>query len=109
MSKSFDKRREESERIMDKYPNRLPVIVESKDFTLDKHKYLVPKNLTIGEFMQVLRKRISIKSEEAIFLIINNKSPTINSTMEDIYENDKSECGFLFVSVTRESVFGKIN
>lgn len=106
MSKCFEQRKEESRKIMDKHPNRLPVIVESKDITLDKHKYLVPKNLTIGEFIQVLRKRINIKAEEAIFLLINNKSPMINSKMEDLYESERGDCGFLFISVTRESVFG---
>ena len=106
MSKSFEKRREESRRIMDKYPNRIPVIVESKDFTLDKHKYLVPKTLTVGEFIQVIRKRVTIGPEEAIFLLVNNKSPLITSTMEDIYEQDQGECGFLFINITRESVFG---
>lgn len=103
---NFNKRKQESEKIMDKYPNRIPIIVESKTFELDKHKYLVPKNLTVGEFHLVLRKRINIKPEEAIFLLINNKAPMINSKMEDIYEEDKSDCGFLFIIITKESVFG---
>ena len=100
------KRSFESKKIIEKYPNRLPVIVESTQFKLDKHKYLVPKNLTLGEFIQVLRKKINITQDEAIFLLINNKSPMSGSTTEHIYENEKSECGFLFIQITKESVFG---
>ena len=99
----FDKRKQESRKIMDKYPNRIPVIVESKDFTLDKHK-----NLTVGEFIQVIRKRVNIKPEEAIFLFINNKIPIIGSTIQDNYEEERNDCGFLFITVAKESVFGNI-
>lgn len=100
------KRKQEVNNIMDKYPNRIPIIVESSHIKIDKHKYLVPRNLTIGEFHQILRKRIDIKPEEAIFLLINNKSPMINSTIEDIYDDDKDESGFLFVNIMKESTFG---
>lgn len=101
-------RLEESKNIIDKYPNRIPVIVESKEFVLEKHKYLVPKSLTMGGFLHLLKKKIELKPEEAVFLFVNNKYPLINSTMEELYENEKSECGFLFIHLARESVFGSV-
>ena len=62
----FAMRKEEAARILTKYPDRIPIIIErsqhcSKDIpVVDKKKYLVPCDLTIGEFMYVLRKRFHI-------------------------------------------------
>ena len=45
---TFDKRKAESERIKERYPDRLPIIVEKNSNCkmlpdIDKNKYLVPK------------------------------------------------------------------
>ena len=60
---SFEKRKEESARIKTKYPDRIPIIVEkNKDSDIediDKEKYLVPNDLTLGQFIFVIRKRMS--------------------------------------------------
>ncbi|KAJ8749817.1 hypothetical protein K2173_013220 [Erythroxylum novogranatense] len=37
---------------------------------IDKKKYLVPANLTIGQFVYVIRKRIKLSAEKAIFYLI---------------------------------------
>lgn len=59
---TFDKRRAEGEKIRRKYPDRIPVIVEkaqkSRLRDLDKKKYLVPSELTIGQFYFLIRKRL---------------------------------------------------
>ena len=71
--KSFDCRLKEYSRIAIKYPDRLPIIVEiSKNdinnIKLDKKKYLVPKDLSIAQFMYIIRKRINLTSEKALFI-----------------------------------------
>ena len=60
---SFNKRCEESNRIMSKYKTKKPVIVEKKKYQkdvpdIDRTKYLVPDDLTMAEFMYIIRKRI---------------------------------------------------
>ena len=50
---SFEKRKEESRRIMNKYKSRFPVICESAiqgEFNEIKKKYLVPSDLKVGQF-----------------------------------------------------------
>ena len=68
----LEKRREESARILAKYPDRIPVIVEKNGGSsvpdIDKCKFLVPTDLTIGQFVYVVRKRIRLEPEKAIFL-----------------------------------------
>ena len=75
---SFSHRQNESYSIQLKYPDRIPVICEKsheKDTSIpniDKNKYLVPSDLTVGQFAYVIRKRIRIPSERILFLLINN-------------------------------------
>ena len=63
---SFEKRNSECGRILKKHPERIPVVVckGDKEKTLqdiDKQKYLVPQDMTIGQFVYIIRKRIKLK------------------------------------------------
>ncbi|KAH0504535.1 Gamma-aminobutyric acid receptor-associated protein-like 2 [Microtus ochrogaster] len=64
----------ESAKIRAKYPDRVPVIVEkvsgSQIVDIDKRKYLVPSDITVAQFMWIIRKRIQLPSEKAIFLFV---------------------------------------
>merc|ERR1712226_1006624 len=75
----FEKRRAEGEKIRRKYPDRVPVIVEKSPKArigdLDKKKYLVPSDLTVGQFYFLIRKRISLRPEDALFFFVNNVPP----------------------------------
>jgi len=85
MSKPFkeehplEKRKSEAERIRAKYPDRVPVICEKADRSdipdIDKKKYLVPADLTVGQFHYVIRKRIQLAPEKALFLFCSNTIP----------------------------------
>ncbi len=107
----FEKRKEESNRILSKYPDRIPIICEkhlqSNINDLIKKKFLVPNNLTIGQFIFILRKRMTISSEQAMFLFINDILPPIGSTIGPLYNEHKNNDGFLYILYSGESVFGK--
>merc|ERR1712096_491894 len=81
----FEKRRAEGEKIRRKYPDRVPVIVEKSPKArigdLDKKKYLVPSDLTVGQFYFLIRKRISLRPEDALFFFVNNMIPPTSTTM----------------------------
>ena len=74
-----EKRKSEAERIRAKYPDRVPVICEKADRSdipdIDKKKYLVPADLTVGQFHYVIRKRIQLAPEKALFLFCSNTIP----------------------------------
>ena len=40
--------------------------------SLQKSKYLIPMDMTVGQLVYVLRKRISLPSDKAIFVFVNN-------------------------------------
>ena len=64
----YEKRAAEAARIREKYPDRIPVICEREPRSnippVDKRKYLIPMDLTVGQFVYVIRKRISIPSDK---------------------------------------------
>lgn len=96
--------------ITKRYPDKVPVIVkvEGKGMNdLDKKKYLVPKELVLSQFIYVIRKRLKLKPEEAIFIFFGNNSVNTSSQMVEIYEKYKNkEDLMLYAVVTKESTFG---
>lgn len=107
---SFEKRLTESKRIREKYPERIPVIVEKKPDndipTIDKIKYLVPADLTVGQFVYVIRKRIKLKPEKALFIHVGNRLIETSRLMSSVYEELKEDCGFLYTVYSGENTFG---
>ena len=107
---SFSKRKAEAQRVLNKYSQKVPVIVEkANESTLpypDKCKYLVPKDLSLSQFMFVIRKRIKIPPEKAIILFVNNKVLSGSTLISQIYEEEKDDDLFLYCCVTQESTFG---
>ncbi|KMZ58411.1 Autophagy 8 [Zostera marina] len=106
----FEKRKAEASRIREKYPDRIPVIVEKAERSdipsIDKKKYLVPADLTVGQFVYVIRKRIKLSAEKAIFIFVDNALPPTGSMLSTIYDDKKDEDGFLYVNYSGENTFG---
>ena len=108
----FQKRKAEATRIRAKYPDRIPVICEvaskSDIGTLDKEKFLVPGELTVGQFIYVIRKKIELGPEKALFLFINGTLPPTSATILDVWNQYKEPCGFLMTKVSGENTFGSL-
>ncbi|PHT77239.1 Autophagy-related protein 8C [Capsicum annuum] len=142
----LERRQAEAARIREKYPDRIPVIVEKAERSdipdIDKKKlvfnhlelcnfylgfqliisrlylsscctrvvwllwYLVPADLTVGQFVYVVRKRIKLSAEKAIFIFVKNILPPTAAMMSAIYEEHKDEDGFLYMTYSGENTFG---
>ncbi len=108
----FNDRFNESLNILTKYPDRIPVIVERSTKSsddcpdIDKNKYLVPKDLTIGQFIYVIRKRMNLPAEKAIFLFMNGTIPSTSSIFSNLYKDHKDEDSFLYITYSFENTFG---
>jgi GABA(A) receptor-associated protein len=107
---TFEKRTSESNSVMEKYKDRLPIIVQKTiDCNLpdvDKCKYLVPRDMSMGQFIYVIRRRINLKAEEALFITVNNSLISSSENIDMVYEKNKDEDGFLYVTYTSENTFG---
>ncbi len=108
---SFEKRNSDCSRILKKHPERIPVVVckGDKEKTLqdiDKQKYLVPQDMTIGQFVYIIRKRIKLDPNQALFVLINNSLQPSNRPLNDIYKDNKDEDGYLYIVYSSENTFG---
>lgn len=72
----------------------------------DKCRYLVPSDLTVGQFVYVIRKRIKLSAEKAIFIFVDNVLPPTGELMSSVYEDKKDEDGFLYITYSGENTFG---
>ena len=107
---SFIKRKGEADRIRQKYTDRVPIICDraprSDIKKIDKTKYLVPADLTVGQFVFVIRKRIELSHEQALFLFVQDELAPTSALVSQVYEQHKDEDGFLYITYAGESTFG---
>lgn len=100
-----------SQVILEKYPDRVPLIIQpsknDKDlYPIDKSKYITPRDLTLMQLQQIIRKRIRFPPEKALFMFINNKIFPITSMVGNIYDDNKDSDGFLYITYCQENTFG---
>jgi len=107
---TFEERVQKAQTVLTKFNDRVPVICERdpkasfKD--MDKSKILVPHSLSVAQFINVIRKRLSLDPKETIFLFINEKLVPVGMSMADVYQQYKDKDGFLYVLYTSENAFG---
>lgn len=103
-------RKSKAHRVVSKYPDRVPVICQREPKSnlsdMEKPKILVPKDLSVAQFIAIIRKRIQLQPQETMFLFINNKLVQNGALMADVYDHNKDEDGFLYVLYSSENYFG---
>ena len=107
----FDKRFAESNRIRRRYPDRMPIICQRVGTNIpkiDKSKYLVPSDLTFGQFMYVIRKRINLEPEMGLYMFVGEGSciPNNTSLIGRVYDDFRDKDGFLYINYSGENTFG---
>jgi len=80
---------------MVRHPDRVPIIAtrnpNSNTPELDKHKYLVPMDITVGQFLFVIRKRMLLPPSRALFLFIDGDLINNSEHVGLVYERHKSK------------------
>lgn len=110
--RTFASRKDEVASIRSKFPQKVPVIVEryskEKDLPiLDKTKFLVPEELTMSQFVTIIRNRMGLSHTQAFYLLVNNKSlASMSTTMNQVYEQERDEDGFLYMVYASHEFFG---
>lgn len=109
---SLKERTRQSEIVLKKHPDRIPVIVErakgSKNIPMiDRCKYLVPKDFSMAQLLYIVRKRIKLKPETGIFFFLpDNTLVTTSSLLSDVYQKHKDNDNFLYLIYNSQSVYG---
>ncbi|XP_004085427.1 microtubule-associated proteins 1A/1B light chain 3C [Oryzias latipes] len=111
--KSFATRKQEVAGIKSKFPNKIPVIIERYDKErflppLDKTKFLVPHELTMTQFVTIIRNRMALLPSQAFYLLINSSGlPSMSLTMAQVYKDHQDEDGFLYMTYASQEMFGR--
>jgi GABA(A) receptor-associated protein len=95
-----------------KYPDRIPIIVDRLNTNVPiplKHKFLVPKDLRVAEFLGVVRRYLpTLHSAEALFLFVGDTQtiPPGTALLSRIYAEYHDVDNFLYMVICKENVFG---
>jgi len=97
--------------MLDKNPDKVPIICEkhnkSRLSPLDKNKYLVTEKYKVYQFIHLLRNRINLKQEEALYLFVQGKTLLkSDSKMSEVYAQYKDADGFLYIEYCEYNSFG---
>lgn len=98
--------------VQTKYPGRVPVFVlrgrgiDPSFPGLPKPKFLVPRDLTFGQFSFIVRRQMVLPEEKALFLFCNNTLLLGSQLMSEVYASHKGPDGALRVVYMSESTFG---
>lgn len=122
---TFEVRKNESTRILNKYKDKIPVIIQNKRVIdsyissmfhksipdIDKTKFLIPFELTVGQFIYIIRKRLKLSPEKSIFIyFINSENKSIITpncyNMKQVYDENKDDDLFLYAYYIGENTFG---
>ncbi|KAG5853095.1 microtubule-associated proteins 1A/1B light chain 3C [Anguilla rostrata] len=101
--------------IRSKFPNKIPVIVEryirEKHLPLlDKTKFLVPFELTMGQFLALLRSKIDLDSTQALYLLVSERSMScMAASMGEVYSQHRDLDGFLYLTYASQDMFGGLS
>ena len=106
----FEDRLKKANSLISRFPGRVPVICEKyqghDNPDIDKNKYLVPVDITIGQFLIINRQRIKLKSNETIFLFVNCNIVPTGDYIGEVYAKYKDNDNLLYITYSKESTFG---
>ena len=93
--------------MIQKYPNRVPVkVLTNGDLVLQRTKFLVPLDLTLGNLLMVIRRYLGkVENYEALYIFVGGRLYPNNFTLSKIWQ-DQGEKYFLTMIVAKESTFG---
>ncbi len=105
----FEKRVVEYQRINQKHPELIPVLINAIDINIEKTRYLVKPEFTFEKFALTIRSYCQqITSRQILFFKINDTLISKHSKMLDVYENHKQSDGFLHISILSEPLISQM-
>lgn len=107
-TKTFNQRINEANKIINRYKDRIPVIIiPHKKLELKKKKYLVPKGVVVGQLVYTMRRYVTFEHTQAMYLFTENGTmPLTSGLIDSLYYYHKNNDGFLYLYATIEHTFG---
>jgi len=108
-SRDIENRKQLLQKLKTAHPNSAFIIADRADTRvqkLDKYKFTMPETCTWSEFLCVLRKRIGLNPDEALFVFVNNTLPASIMTMGELSQQAAGPDGFIVALYCKEQTFG---
>lgn len=116
---TFEQRLWSASQLKIKYQDRVPVVVlPYKSYPVQRRmsqeKFLVPVDITVAQFLLILRKKMTLKPEETLFLFAESaggKKKSLLSatdTIGTVYDSCHEPDMFLYLVYSQEDAFGWI-
>ena len=105
---SLEERTNKSKELLQKYPDRIPIICYSSPELpeLKRSKFLVNEEMNYTNLLFSVRKNIDLNEGQALYIFIGDKLLSTNLMIKDAYERYKDDDGFLYAYVCSENTFG---
>lgn len=107
-----EKSNREVEAIRHRFPNKVPLYVtryvrDREVPVLGRTKFLVPQELTMSQFLYIIRTKMKLRDSQALYLLVNDKVLASHSmTMAQAYQQFRSHDGYLHITYAAQQVFG---
>lgn len=102
--------RKEVDLVKAKYPSNIPIVVRTNDIRILKSKFLVSGEITMGQFLYIIRKKLDkcVSSTKSLFIFVNNNTLVpASELLSSVYDRHKdAECDMLFMTLCSENTFG---
>jgi len=97
--------------ILKKYPNKVPLVIHHNKNKKKLHKFIIPSDSSIMDLLYIIRKRVNLEPEQAIYIYVNTptgKSNLLSSNLilSSIYKENKLDNGLLYFIYAEENLFG---
>jgi len=97
----------------EKYPDRCICFIQRETNCktlpeMDKKRFLIPNEMPLIQVIGIIRKRMKIESDMAMFLFVGEKRKLYPATtlMIDAYNSEKSDDQMLYIYYNAENTFG---
>ncbi|OCT81733.1 microtubule-associated proteins 1A/1B light chain 3B [Xenopus laevis] len=110
--KRLDSRIHEVNRVKNRFPYKIPVIVERSPREkrlprLEKIKFLVPPEITMGQFVNTIRCKLPLPPSHSLCVVVGGRElASLAMTMCQVYSENRDQDGFLYLSYMSQDVFG---
>ena len=108
----LEQRQSDFKKVMETNKGRIPSICErcpgSTAPVMQKKKFLVPPEMRVGQFGEIIRRKMELSKEAALFFLVNGThSLSGNQLMSEVYDKFKDpEDSFLYIGYSNEMVWG---
>ena len=101
----------EAARVRERFPDRVLIVITRRAITdpkMDKSKFVVPRDLTIGNLLLVVRRRVMLRSSDALFLfpVESKQMLSAATTVGQAADAHAERSGVLYLGYTQENAFG---